>query len=162
MGRRNKSGQLGTAAETAVVRAARTRGFPHADRLRLTGAWDRGDVCLTPTLVPGVIVEVKGGNAARNASDNLIEEWLAETAAGRENAGADYGFLVVQRSGVGYPNAHRWWAVWELGHLKELLAGEPTEKGTLETAPVRMTLDTSLHLLRVKGWGDPIHDHERE
>lgn len=41
----NKSKDIGTKAETAVVRAARTRGFPHADRITLSGPKDRTDWC---------------------------------------------------------------------------------------------------------------------
>ncbi len=37
----NPSKAKGTAAETAVVRYARAHGFPHADRLTLSGRYDR-------------------------------------------------------------------------------------------------------------------------
>lgn len=138
----NRPKNIGTAAETAVVRAARRLGFPNADRLTLTGAHDRGDV----GLCPGVIVEVKGGDAARDASDALIESWLRETQREIDNARAAHGFLVVQRRGVGATNAHRWWAWWRLAWI----AGYGDD-----ATPVRMQLGDALHLLRTAGYGEP-------
>lgn len=144
----NRPKQIGTAAETAVVRAARTRGFPMADRLTLTGAHDRGDI----GLCPGVVVEVKGGEAAKTASDGQIDAWLDETETERHHAGAAHAFLVVQRRGVGAPNAHRWWAWWRLGWIPGPELGNPATDHT----PVRMTLDHALQLLRAAGYGDPL------
>lgn len=180
MSRRPKG--IGTAAETAVARAARRHGFPHADRLTTTGALDRGDV----GLCPGVIVEVKGGELARNASDALIESWLHETARERVNANAVHAFLVVQRRGVGAPNAHRWWTYLRLGWLEQLRAAEPrcrvcgctdhyaclagcswrpdTDPPCCDAcdpdepthlAPVRMLLIDALEILRAAGYGTP-------
>jgi len=147
-----RSKDIGTRAETAVVRAARTRGFPGADRLTLTGAHDRGDV----GLCPGVIVEVKGGEAARAASDAQIERWLGETNIEAMHAGADVAFLVVQRRGVGAANAHRWWAWWRLGWLDALRADEIPDD--IDPIPVRMLLGDALQLLREAGWGEPIEE----
>lgn len=146
MGNRPKN--IGTAAETAVVRAARTRGFPGADRLTLTGANDRGDI----RLCPGVILEVKGGQAAKTASDTQIAAWLVETERERVNAGADVGILVTARPGVGAPNAHRWFAHMPTGGFLTLNGAR-----ALDDAPgtVRTTLDSALWLLRVAGYGDP-------
>lgn len=76
---------IGTAAETAVVRCLRTAGFPHAERRALRGVLDAGDV----TGTPGVAWEVKGGAAARTASDGQLVAWLAETERERLTAGAD-------------------------------------------------------------------------
>lgn len=147
MSRRPKD--IGTAAETAVARAARRHGFPHADRLTTTGALDRGDV----GLCPGVIAEVKGGEKARSVTDLRLESWLAETARERLNAGADVAFLVVQRRGVGTPNAHRWWAYWRLGWLPGLVVAAPHDR-----IPVRMLLGDALQLLRAAGYGEPLDD----
>src|SRR5690606_5416001 len=88
----NRPKQIGTKAETAVTRAAQTRGFPHAERRALRGRNDVGDVLLCP----GVVVEVKGGDMARRASDALVAKWLLETERERINAGAEHAFLVVQ------------------------------------------------------------------
>jgi hypothetical protein len=61
----NRPRAIGTYAETAVVRTARTNGFEYADRYALHGALDVGDI----GLCPGVIIEVKGGDMAKHATD---------------------------------------------------------------------------------------------
>ena len=147
---------IGTAAETAVVRAARSRGFGLADRLTLTGQHDRGDVRLTPGLVAGVIAEVKGGNAARNASDRMVRAWLAEAEQERTNADADVAILVTQRAGYAPARADQWWAYTTTGTLADLL-----ESGVMPPdpeEPVRVTLAAMLRLLRAAGYGDPIDE----
>ncbi|MBD5787125.1 hypothetical protein IF650_13135 [Cellulosimicrobium terreum] len=154
----NRPKQIGTAAETAVVRAARTRGFPHADRLTLTGNKDRGDI----GLAPGVILEIKGGEKARTASDLDIERWLDETNREALHAGADVAFLVTQRRGVGAPNAHRWWAWWRLGWLEHLRGHETDTEDPTHDLVVRMLLDDALTLIRTAGYGQPITPPEAE
>lgn len=150
---------IGTKAETAVVKAARRFGFggseeknfmDAADRHVMKGSLDEGDVWLCP----GVIVEVKGGEMARAASDNLIDSWLGETYVEKFNAHADVAFLVVQRRGVGEANAHRWWAVWQLGELLAVIGAKRDDRYAL--SQVRMTFETALTLLRANGWGDPL------
>lgn len=147
----NRPKKIGTAAETAVVRAARTRGFPHADRLTLTGNQDRGDI----GLCPGVILEVKGGDKARNASDALIDLWLAETERERLNAGAHLALLVTTRTGIGAPNAHRWACHMRMTTLMQLVEATHVPVPNPH-APIRMTLDSALTLLRARGYGQPI------
>lgn len=100
----NRSKAKGTAAETAVVRFARENGFPLADRLTLSGRFDRGDILLCG----GVIIEVK---AHATFSDGDVILWLGEALREAENAGADYGFLVVKRPGKGVAQVAHWWAV---------------------------------------------------
>lgn len=141
--------QIGTYAETAVTRAAQVRGFPYADRIALHGARDVGDVALCP----GVIVEVKGGDAARRATDLDVLNWLAQTAVERDNANAAVAFLVVQRPHVGGPNAHRWWAWWRLSWVAELSYWQRFGPADV---PVRMTLGDALDILRAAGYGDPL------
>jgi hypothetical protein len=145
----NRPKNIGTYAETAVVRAAIRHGFPGADRLTQRGRYDRGDV----GLCPGVIIEVKGGDAARTASDGMIDGWLLETERERLNAHADIAFLVTQRAGVGPANAHRWWAWWRLGEIP----GTVRHPGTFGYGvPVRMQFGDALQLLRAAGYGDPL------
>ena len=72
----------------------------------------------------------------------------------RINAGADVGFLVTKRPGVGHTNAGRWWAHWRLTDLARL-RGYPTTL-TVDDAPVRMTLDSALAQLRAGGYGTPL------
>jgi hypothetical protein len=146
----NRPKNIGTAVETAIVRAARTRGFPHADRLTLTGAHDRGDI----GLCPGVIIEAKGGEQAKNASDGQIAAWLHETEQECKNAHADVAFLVTQRPGIGAPNAHRWWAHWRLGWLDNL---RDNKRDTTNPTIIRLTLNDSLQLIQNAGYGTP-HD----
>ena len=149
----NRPKQIGTAAESAVVKAARRLGFPHADRLTLTGNKDRGDV----GLCPGVILEVKGGQAAKGASDSLIQSWLVETATERYNAGADFAFLVTQRAGIGFPNAHRWWAHMYAADFLTLL-GAPISLAPNLFAPLRMTLADALAVIRAAGYGEALEE----
>jgi hypothetical protein len=143
----NRSKNIGTMAETAIVNAARLRGFPNADRRVLAGRYDKGDVLLCP----GAIIEVKGGQAAKDASPGLITAWLAETEAERAHAGADIAFLAVQRRGIGLPNADQWDA-WIPNPAS--LCNDPTDRAMFEF-PIRVTVAQALWMLRRAGWGDP-------
>jgi hypothetical protein len=147
----NRPRAIGTVAETAVVRVARANGFPWADRLALHGTLDVGDV----TLCPGVMVEIKGGDAARNATDRDIERWLDETAIERDQARAVVGFLVVQRAHVGLVNASRWWAYWRLGWIADL---DDRQWLYARAMPVRTLLGESLTMLRAAGYGEPLDE----
>jgi hypothetical protein len=142
----SKSKQIGTAAETAVVKACRKAGFPTAERRALHGIDDLGDILLTA----GVVIEVKGGKAAETASDAQVVAWLQETERERVNAHADFAFLVTKRAGIGADNAHKWWAHTTLDELCHLLHDCP-EHDLL--TPVRMTLGGLLYLLRTNGYG---------
>lgn len=150
----NKPKQIGTAAETAVVRVFQRRGWPDAKRHALHGSADIGDLNVSTKFV----VEVKGGVAAKDASDAVIEAWLLETEQERKNAGAQFGVLVVQRRGVGPANAERWWAYLTLDVLSSL--AQPSAEGypayalgsALANAPVRMLLRDALDLLRAAGY----------
>lgn len=157
----NPSKEKGTKTETAVVRTAVTAGFPDAERLALAGAFDMGDV----RLCRGVIVEVKGGKAAEQASTQLIEDWLAETEKERVRAGAEFGLLVTKRAGKGYDNAHAWYAWMQFADFARLAAkayDRPLPIGreqsnefisaSLTVAPVQMTLGDFLALFRHAGY----------
>lgn len=148
----NRSKQVGTKAESAVVRAAQTRGFFGAERRALRGRNDVGDVLLCP----GVVIEVKGGDMARKASDALVAKWLAETERERINAGAEHAFLVVQRAGVGPRNAHHWHAYWTAGGWARLLGHDAPD--ALANSTIRTSLESSLAALRANGWGDELEE----
>lgn len=151
----NRPKQIGTAAETAVVRTLRTLGFPHAERRALTGALDQGDI----TGCPGLVFEVKGGEAAKVASDAQITAWLAETEAERLNAGADIGVLVLQRRGVGASNAGRWWAVVWLHDICHARGQDCPVRPACEVfreVPARLLLADVTTLLRAAGYGEPL------
>ena len=80
-------------------------GFPFAERRALHGSTDLGDI----TGTPGLVWEVKAGEAAMTASDNQIIAWLVETEKERCNAKkAEFGTLVVQRR---RQNPRNWWAI---------------------------------------------------
>ena len=138
----SKSKDIGTRAESAVVKALHRLGFPNAERRALAGVLDKGDILVNPGSNMPVIVEVKGGDAAKYASDGQILRWMDETDTEVDNAEAHFGFLVVQRPGIGYPNAHRWWAVTSLGALDP-----DADDGQ---SPVRMTLEDMTRW--VDGW----------
>lgn len=142
---------IGTAAETAVVRYLRANGWPNAERRALRGQLDAGDItgCL------GVCIEVKGGKAARTASDNLIDAWLAETVKEKANANADVGVLVLQRGGFSSKRAGHWWAVMTDYQL-ECLHNADGKWRTGMRFPVRMLLSDAVKLIRAAGYGDPI------
>ena len=117
-----RSKDIGTRAETAVVRLARDLGFREAERLPLAGAADKGDIRLIRD--PLVILEVKAGKAAQNASWSQIQAWLRETQIERNNAWKDltlrqkigrefHGFLVSQRKGYGIGRVADW-CIWSI------------------------------------------------
>jgi hypothetical protein len=149
-----RSRDIGTAAETAVVRHLRPNGFPHAERRALRGVADAGDIAGTP----GICWEIKGGAAARTASDLLIWEWLHELAAEMVNAAADVGVLVLQRAGVGPANAGRWWAIMPAGQVVALARPgvEPDVPLDRLLFPVRMLLADAVSLLRAAGYGSDV------
>lgn len=135
----NRPKQIGTAGESAVVRYARTAGFPLADRLTLSGRYDRGDVLLAP----GAVLEVKAGAAAKGASYGQVLAWLEETETERVNARADVAALVVQRRGYGIGRVEWWSFYW------------------IETFPfgplvASCSLADGLMRLRHAGWGVPL------
>lgn len=141
---------IGTAAETAVVRYIRPNGFPHAERRSLRGHLDAGDI----TSTPGICWEIKGGDAARTASDLTISRWMTELATEMRHADATAGLLVVQRAGVGPANAGRWWAYMPAFQLADLVA-KPQMSAELLAFPVRMLLADAIALLRAAGYGQP-------
>jgi hypothetical protein len=139
----NRSGVIGTKTETAVVKVLQANGFPHAERRRLRGRHDPGDI----TGTPGIAWSVKGGEAARKASDALIAEWLDRAEDMRRNTDSDHAVLVVARKGIGYDNASQWWAILRTGSLLGAV---------LWDVPARVYLVDACRLLRADGYGDPL------
>jgi len=120
----NKSKNIGTSAETHVVRYLQANGFPNADRRALKGSLDVGDILVCK----GLIVEVKAGAAAENASDGQLRLWCAETSRERVNAKADTAFLVVKRKGHGIAKIGGWYVVQnDAGMLTKFRLDEYTE-----------------------------------
>jgi len=115
-----RSKDIGTRAETAVVRLAREIGYRDAERLPLAGAEDQGDVRLSRN--PLVILEVKAGKAAQDASWTQIQKWIREAQIERNNAfkarASDrwvdfHGYLVTQRKGYGLGRVYDW-CIWSI------------------------------------------------
>jgi hypothetical protein len=136
---------IGTAAETAVVRYLRTAGHPHAERRALRGTADAGDVAGTP----GVCWSIKAGGYAQHPSDQQIETWIAELRTQMGHAGADHGVLVLRRAGVGPASAGRWWAYVSTDTVAELAGGELEG----DAIWVRTHLSVAAEILRAAGYG---------
>jgi hypothetical protein len=142
---------IGTHTESAVVRYLAVNGFDNAERRSLRGSLDAGDI----TGTPGVAWSIKGGVAAKTASDGQVDRWLTELERQRTNAAATIAVLVLQRAGIGEANAGRWWAVVQvcslgLGHDDPAL---PCPHGRF---PARLHLADACTLLRAAGYGTPL------
>lgn len=107
----NKPKQKGTAAESAVVSFLREHGFPYAERLALQGGKDRGDI----TGIPSIVAEVK------SHQEYSFSAWLKETEVERENADADFGFVVAKPRLVGTTRTGQWYALMYQGWWTALL-----------------------------------------
>lgn len=147
----SRSKDIGTAAETAVVRYLRTHGWPSAERRALTGVDDCGDI----TGTPGICWEVKAGKAAiaaaRSASDAQIRAWLIETEVERDHARAGVGILVTKRGGVGASHVGAWWAYLDLSTW-DALRGLPSTPWD-PAHHLRMRLDSLVPALHAAGYG---------
>lgn len=122
---------VGTRAETAVVRWLKVNGFPDAERRALRGQYDAGDV----TGIGPLCIQIKAGDAAQDPSDATVRKWLEETDVQRCNAGAALGVLVLRRRGHADPG--RWWA-WVYGdRLAVILTDDVPLRGDY---PVRLLL----------------------
>lgn len=148
----NRPKAIGTAAETAVLKAIKTL-YPDARRVVLHGREDEGDLhaWMNEHGDPAIVIEVKGGAQANLPSDAQIREWLGETIRERNAAQAHLGLLVTQRRGVGAPNAERWWCWMAVGELEYIITKQqghaPSTGGV-----VRMLLKDALELLEMNGW----------
>ena len=98
----------GTATESMFVDYLR-RWAPFAERRRLAGQHDRGDIAG----VPGIVFEVKSG--ARLA----VAAWLDELDAEMLNDGAAHGAVVVRPKGK--PDPADWFAIVRVPDLLDLL-----------------------------------------
>lgn len=142
----SKAKSIGTRAETAVRNYLLSTGYTEleAHRQVLAGSEDQGDVWLRSPNLGLIVFEVKGGDMAKKASAEQCEKWLKEAERERKNAGANFGFLVTQRAGVGYPRAGEWWAFVRLGELLRLSHCVNTDNA----AVVRISLKDLVNLIR--------------
>jgi hypothetical protein len=146
----NRPKKIGTEAETASVRAIKPY-FPLVERKQLCGENDCGDLTGTPRLC----WQVKGGKAAKAASDNQVLKWMEATEKQRCNLGAELGILILQRAGIGAPNAHMWWAIITVATMARLTGGDPNRLPN-PNAPVRLHLGDLCGLLVAAGYGTPV------
>lgn len=127
----------GRATERMVVEYLQRSGFHRAERRRLKGAKDEGDV----TGIAGVCVEIKGDRS------NRISAWKAETVEEAANAGEGFYFLVVR---VDHKPVERWEVhiPWNLLDSTILEFG-----GELEDWQwVRMDLELAARVLKAAGY----------
>lgn len=146
----NRPGRIGREGENGVVRFLRANGFPHSERRRLRGVQDAGDL----VTVPGLVVEVKAGNYAKEAGSGLVLSWLEETRREMVNAGCTAGLLVAHRKGYSADRAGMWWA-W----LVDWFLLEPASTRVAEAiGPVcpRLELWEAVRVLRAAGYGDAL------
>lgn len=141
----SKSKAIGTRAETAVRNFLLSTGYTELEAHRnvLKGSADEGDVWLRDPNRGLIVFEVKGGKAAKEASFEQVSKWYQEAEIERHNAAANFGFLVCQRPGVGYPNAGGWWAYCSLRDIIRLLINIDIDNATL----VRVRLSDLLSLI---------------
>jgi len=85
----NRSGRTGTAWETEVANTLIAHGWLYAERRRLNGRFDRGDI----SGIPGVVIEAKA------AKKHELAGWLKEAHEEAENDSADHGFVWFKRRG---------------------------------------------------------------
>lgn len=138
----------GRVAERRLVSYLRASGWPGAERTVRTGyrvaggreGADQGDVDGTP----GLVWQVK---AVAETRHYLVPTWLAETAAQRDAAGADFGVLVVKRSRAAHPG--QWWAYLPANEFARLAGGFIRDL----TGPVRLELRDLVLWLRLAGYG---------
>lgn len=142
----SKSKSIGTKAETALRNYILSVGYTELEAHRnvLTGSADEGDVWLRHTHLGLIIFEVKGGKAAKDASYEQVKKWFLEAETEKKNANANFGFLVTQRAGVGYPRAGEWWAYAKLGDLGNLRYDIDDD----DSALVRFTVGDLMSLVR--------------
>ena len=135
----SKAKAIGTRAETAVRNYLLSVGYDELEAHRnvLSGSEDQGDVWLREPKRGLIVFELKGGNMAKNASYEQCLKWFKETEKEKKHANANYGFLVTQRAGVGYPRAGEWWAYATLGDLSNLLCAVGSSDSTVVRLPLR-------------------------
>jgi hypothetical protein len=90
---RKSAKTAGTAWESAIVKALIEKGWAHAERRRLNGSHDKGDIAG----IPGLVIEAKTTNRLELAA--AVDE--AETE--KTNAGAAHGVAWIHRKGKASP-----------------------------------------------------------
>lgn len=141
----SKAKAIGTRAETAVRNYLLSQGYSELEAHRnvLTGSQDQGDVWLRSPELGLIVFEIKGGKMAKDASYQQIGAWHGEAKKEAKHASANFGFLVTQRAGVGYPRAGEWWAYATFADLCHLRGNHDVADQFL----VRITLANLVELI---------------
>lgn len=105
----NTAKTKGRDTENSFVEFLHGKGIRSAERRRLTGSYDKGDIAGWAD----VCVEVKSGAVLS------ISGWLKELAAEVVNAKAKLGFIVVRPKGK--PNPSDWFVVMPVEEFMELV-----------------------------------------
>lgn len=79
----------GRNAENQFIEYLKQSGWPYAERRRLNGIHDRGDV----TGIPGVTIEIKSGAKIE------LAKWMGELEVEMDNDRTDIGFLAIKPKG---------------------------------------------------------------
>jgi len=99
----NKPGAYGRVGENGVLAYLRQHLWPAAERRRLMGTADKGDINPGGYPVPSVVVEVK------NAAKLEFSGWLKEAEEERINAGAEIGLVWAKKRGIS--DAGKWYVM---------------------------------------------------
>lgn len=144
----SKAKSIGTRAETAVRNYLLSVGYDEKQARRnvLSGSEDKGDIWLDDPESGLIVFEIKGGDMAKKASYEQCVKWLDEAQREKKNAGANFGFLVTQRSGVGYPRAGEWYAFARLGDILTLSTGYLVD----DSIVVRVSLRDLVNIIRAE------------
>ena len=145
----SKAKAIGTRAETAIRNYLLSTGYTELQARRnvLAGKDDQGDIWLEDPEMGLIVFESKGGDMAKKASYEQCLKWLDEAQKEKKHAGANFGFLVTQRAGVGYPRAGEWWAYANLGDILSLCTGN----NVVDPIVVRTTLKDLVDIIRGEG-----------
>lgn len=142
----SKAKDIGTRAETAVRNYLLSAGYDELQARRnvLSGSEDKGDIWLDDPESGLIVFEIKGGDMAKKASYEQCIKWLDEAQREKKNAGANFGFLVTQRAGVGYPRAGEWWAYARMGEILTLSVRHPFD----DSIVIRLSLRDLVKIIR--------------
>ena len=99
MSKQDYSKSKGRDAENAVVEWLKANGFPAAERRRLSGAFDKGDIAGVHNLT----VEVKAEKAI------TLSGYMTELRNEVDNTGDEYGVAIVKKRGT--LEVDQWYAV---------------------------------------------------
>lgn len=99
----------GRATENQAVEWLRSKGWVNAERRRLAGTSDLGDIAG----IPGMVIEVK------SAAQWQPTKWLAECEVERDNAQAELAFVMARPKGG--TNVDDWVIMMTPAQLLDLL-----------------------------------------